>query len=128
MGLSIGEMAERTGVPASAIRYYESEGLIAPPGRKSGRRTYDADALQLVSMIGRARKAGFSIREIRELSVLLREGAGPADFCDDAKTLARTKVAELERQIEEANRLKQELELALIVNCDREERCRVLSV
>jgi MerR family redox-sensitive transcriptional activator SoxR len=46
--LSIGEVARRTGVPASALRYYEDAGLLPAPRRVSGRRRYDAEVLRRV--------------------------------------------------------------------------------
>jgi DNA-binding transcriptional MerR regulator len=65
--LSIGELAERTGVPASALRYYDDLGLVRPAGRESGRRRYDEDAVSRVGVILVLRDVGFTLAEIAEL-------------------------------------------------------------
>ena len=65
--LSIGEVAERTGIPASAIRYYEIIGLISPGRDPSGRRTFDERALHRLSAIRLAQRVGFTLDDVREL-------------------------------------------------------------
>ncbi|MFG2193397.1 MerR family transcriptional regulator [Streptomyces sp. NPDC048639] len=65
--LDIGEVAERTGVAASALRYYERLGLLEPAGRNGLRRTYRPDALDRIALILNARAAGFSLNELGEL-------------------------------------------------------------
>ena len=49
--VSIGEVAQRAGIQTSAIRYYESEGLLPAPERLNGRRKYDATVLQRLALI-----------------------------------------------------------------------------
>jgi MerR family redox-sensitive transcriptional activator SoxR len=65
--LSIGDLARQSGLRASALRYYESVGLLAPPTRVSGRRVYDASAADVLRLIQLAKSAGFSVAEIRRL-------------------------------------------------------------
>jgi hypothetical protein len=62
--LSIGELAERTGVPTSALRYYDELGLVQPAGRAGGRRRYAPSAVRDVSLILFLREIGFSLAEI----------------------------------------------------------------
>jgi DNA-binding transcriptional MerR regulator len=62
--LSIGELSERTGVPASTLRYYDELGLVRPAARASGRRRYAASAVRDVSVILFLREIGFSLTEI----------------------------------------------------------------
>jgi DNA-binding transcriptional MerR regulator len=62
--LSIGELSERTGVPASTLRYYDELGLVRPATRASGRRRYAASAVRDVSVILFLREIGFSLTEI----------------------------------------------------------------
>ena len=64
---TIGEVARQTGLRPSTIRYYESIALIPKPGRQNGRRIYTPELLQRLVMIQGARKAGFSIAELRIL-------------------------------------------------------------
>ena len=62
--LDINEVAQRSGVPASALRYYEQKGLIASVGRRGLRRLFDPDVLQRLMLIALGRAAGFSLDEI----------------------------------------------------------------
>ena len=62
--LDIGEVAERSGVPPSALRYYEEIGLIRSVGRHGLRRQFDADVLLKLSLIELGKTAGFSLTEI----------------------------------------------------------------
>ena len=59
--LDIGEVARRSGVPASALRYYEERGLIASIGRRGLRRIFDPHVLEQLTLIGAGRAAGFSL-------------------------------------------------------------------
>lgn len=65
--LSIGEVAARTGIQPSAIRYYESEGLLPAPERINGRRMYDEQVFKRLTLIQGMRKAGFQIADLRTL-------------------------------------------------------------
>ena len=62
--LDIGEVAERSGVPPSALRYYEEIGLIRSAGRHGLRRQFEADVLLKLSLIELGKTAGFSLTEI----------------------------------------------------------------
>jgi DNA-binding transcriptional MerR regulator len=63
--LSIGELAERTGVPTTALRYYDELGLVRPTVRESaGRRRYAATAIEEVGVIRFLRQVGFTLAEI----------------------------------------------------------------
>ena len=77
----IGQVAKAAGIGIDAIRFYEREGLIEkPPRRSSGYRAYSPDVVQRLRFIKRAKELGFSLREISELLSL--EGnpmAGAAD-------------------------------------------------
>lgn len=62
--LDIAEVATQTGVPASALRFYEEKGLIASVGRRGLRRLFEPDVLQRLSLIALGRLAGFSLEDI----------------------------------------------------------------
>jgi DNA-binding transcriptional MerR regulator len=62
--LSIGEVSERTGVPASTLRYYDDLGLLPPAARVAGRRRYASSAIRDVGVIVFFRELGFSLAEI----------------------------------------------------------------
>jgi DNA-binding transcriptional MerR regulator len=65
--LDINEIARRSGVPPSALRYYEEKGLIESVGRRGLRRTFDPNVLQRLALIAMGRAAGFSLAEIARL-------------------------------------------------------------
>src|SRR5215213_2537967 len=65
--LTIGELAKRTGVATSALRYYEELGLLPAPDRVSGQRRYPESAVGLVGVILLLRDVGFSLRESKAL-------------------------------------------------------------
>ena len=62
--LDIVEVAKRSGLPASTLRFYEEKGLITSTGRRGLRRLFDAGVLEHLAMIGLGRAAGFSLEEI----------------------------------------------------------------
>lgn len=65
--MNISAVARKAGVRASAIRYYESIGLLPTPDRVGGWRQYDDQVLQRLAMIQTAQQAGFTLDEIRVL-------------------------------------------------------------
>jgi DNA-binding transcriptional MerR regulator len=65
--LDIAEVAKQSGVPASALRYYEEKGLIASVGRRGLRRLFDAKVLDRLALIALGRAAGFSLGEIAKV-------------------------------------------------------------
>ena len=62
--LDISEVAKRSGVPASTLRFYEEMGLIASIGRRGLRRLFDSGVTDRLALIGLGRAAGFSLEEI----------------------------------------------------------------
>lgn len=69
--LTIGEAAQRTGLSAKMIRYYEQYGLFTPQGRSpSGYRLYGENDLHALTFIRSARELGFSLKQIAELTDL----------------------------------------------------------
>ncbi|MEM8973659.1 MAG: helix-turn-helix domain-containing protein [Pseudomonadota bacterium] len=71
--LDIAEVAQRSGLNPSTLRYYEKRGLIASDGRRGLRREYDDNVLTRLALIALGRRAGFSLNEI---SVLFRPQGG----------------------------------------------------
>ena len=93
--LTIGELARRTGVAASALRYYEELGLLPAPPRISGQRRYHESAVTLVAVIRLHSDAGFTLTEQRALMA-------PGDDAPDWRELAQCKLVELDEQIARA--------------------------
>src|SRR5215203_2359679 len=65
--LTIGQVARQAGLATSAIRYYESIGLLPEPERLSGQRRYAPDVLRRLGAIDVAKQAGFTLEETRAL-------------------------------------------------------------
>lgn len=65
--MKIGELSRRTGLPPSALRYYEQERLIRPAPRRGGQREYEDRDVSAVAVVHLARRAGFTIAETRQL-------------------------------------------------------------
>lgn len=122
--MGIGALARRAGVAPSAIRYYESLGLLpAPPragGRPAGPRRYDASALDWLALIALARGAGFTMAETRELVAGFAPGTVPAERW---RALAARKLAEVDALLARATRMRAVLRAALACGCRRLEDC-----
>jgi len=65
--MDITEVAKRSGVPASTLRFYEEKGLIASIGRRGLRRLFSADVLERLALIALGRSAGFALDEIARM-------------------------------------------------------------
>jgi len=106
--LTIGQVARESGVGVETIRFYEREGLIAtPPKRSAGYRQYDADVIRRIRFIQRGKRLGFSLREISEL-LSLRLSRGRS--CADVKARACVKIEGIRAQIAMLERIKGALE------------------
>ena len=75
--LTIGEMAERSGVAPSALRYYESQGLITSTRTTGNQRRYERATLRRISFIRSAQRVGLSLEEITEALSTLPGGRTP---------------------------------------------------
>ncbi|WP_036458269.1 MerR family transcriptional regulator [Mycobacterium sp. UM_WGJ] len=115
--LTIGEVANRSGVAASTLRYYERIGLLAAPYRVGGQRRYDAAALARLDVIGLCKAAGFTLEEIQLL------------FADDAPgrpastALARAKLAEIDARLESLRRARAVIEWGMRCTCPSIDAC-----
>jgi len=102
--MNIGQAAERSGVSAKMIRYYEQIGLISPPERtESNYRVYSADEVHVLRFIKRARTLGFSVEETATLLALWqdksRASAEVKEIASAHITALETKIAELEGMV-----------------------------
>ncbi len=122
--LTIGQISAASGFAASAIRYYESVGVLPRPKRRNGRRVYDEGALDLLRAIGVAKAAGFSVEELR---ILFRGFAKGASLSRMWKELAQKKLIALDALIERANAMKDVLRAGLECDCMTSSDCRLLS-
>jgi MerR family redox-sensitive transcriptional activator SoxR len=112
--LAIGEVARQAGVPASTLRYWESAGLLATPGRVGGKRRYDPQTLRQISLIVLIKRAGFTLAETRiVLSGLSDRTPPPAIW----RKLAERKLPEVKQTLAEARAMKKILEEGLRCEC-----------
>jgi MerR family redox-sensitive transcriptional activator SoxR len=112
--MKIGDLAGRAGLNASAVRYYEKIGLLAPPQRTGGQRRYSSDALDRVLLIRFASEMGFTLDEIKLFLHGLRDNSpvGPR-----WKKLAHRKIGEINNSIQRSIRLKSLLQHLLQCRC-----------
>src|SRR6266702_3575716 len=116
--LTIGEVAQRAGIRASAIRYYESVEVLPAPQRINGRRRYDENVLGRLAVIQVAQQAGFTVAEIRTLfNGFTPETPASARW----EALSHQKLAEVDALIRRAQAMKRVLEEQLL-------RCRCLTL
>ena len=120
--LAIGDVARRAGIRPSALRYYESVGLLSAPKRVNGRRRYDESTVQMLKVVQLAQQAGFTVAEIRTLLHGFAPDTPPAARW---QPLAQHKIAELDALIERAQQMKRILETGLNCGCLRLEDCAV---
>src|ERR1700676_2852961 len=118
--MKIGELATRTGVNASAIRYYEKLSLVPAPYRLSGQRRYTDEALYRVQLIRFARDMDFSLEEIK---IFLSGLSDKAPVGKRWKRLAHSKIKQVDETVERARRLKSLLEHLLHCQCVSLRQC-----
>lgn len=123
--MNIGQAAQKTGLSAKMIRYYESIELLPAAGRSdSGYRQYGAQDLHRLAFIKRSRDLGFSLAEVSQLLALWQDRQRASA---DVKALAATHIDELERKISELSDLRDTLK-ELMDNCQGDDRpeCPIL--
>jgi MerR family transcriptional regulator, redox-sensitive transcriptional activator SoxR len=118
--LTIGEVARKSDVAVSAIRYYESIGLLPEPERLHGQRRYGTDVLGKLAFIGVAQSAGFRLDEIKELARDIDAGDGMAG---QIRALSARKLDEVEALLERTQAMKGWLEVAKVCGCASPAEC-----
>jgi MerR family redox-sensitive transcriptional activator SoxR len=122
--LTIGQVAKRAGLNLSAIRYYEAEGLLPEAPRVSGQRRYGEDTLARLGVIDVAKRAGFSLDDIR---VLLDASDAGQPAHERLQQLARRKLPEVEELIARAERVRGWLQTATSCGCDTLDVCALFA-
>jgi MerR family redox-sensitive transcriptional activator SoxR len=118
--LSIGEVAGRAGIGSSAIRYYEAEGLLPEPLRVAGRRRYSDDVFARLGVIDVAKRAGFSLADIR---TLLEAGDAGEPAHAALRELAGRRLPEVEALVEWAEAVRGWLQAASSCDCETLDVC-----
>lgn len=105
--MRIGELARRSGVPATALRYYEQLGLLPPPARtESGYRVYPAGAIDRLAFLRAAQAVGLTLAEVRQVLGVRDAGEAPCRVVTD---LLEHRHVEVKARITELRRLEREL-------------------
>jgi len=118
--LAIGDVARISGKAPSAIRYYESIGLLAEPVRLSGRRRYPADVVRSLAVIETGQRAGLTLDDIR---LLLRTSPDDAGSVERLREVAERRLPVLREAIARAEVVREWLEQAADCCCPTLERC-----
>ncbi len=119
--LSIGQIANRTGLSVSAIRFYESKGLIQPGRNAGGQRRYRRSDIRRLSFVVVTQQLGFSISEIRGLLHTLPDERTPNR--KDWTRISRQIRAGLDARIEALERLRDNLDGCIGCGCLSLKRC-----
>lgn len=105
--MRIGELSRRSGVPATALRYYEQVGLLPSPMRtESGYRSYGAEAIDRLVFIRAAQAVGLTLAEVRQVMGVRDAGEAPCQVVTD---LIARRHAEVRARVAELRRLQREL-------------------
>ena len=114
--MDIAEVAQRTGVPASTLRFYEQKGLIASVGRNGLRRTFHPGVLDRLALIALGRAAGFSLDEIARM--FTAEGKPKID-----RALLSAKAKDLDRTIRRLTAMRDGLRHAAVCPAPSHMQC-----
>src|SRR3546814_614293 len=100
--MTIGDVSERSGLPAKTIRYYEDIGLVRPMRSENGYRDFASHDLHKLAFLGRARSLGFSIEECRTLLSLYEDRERSSS---SVKAITEKHLARIEQKIVELQAL-----------------------
>ena len=119
--LSIGQLSDRTGLAVSAIRYYETQGLIVPFRNQGGQRRFFRSDIRRLSFIQIAQQFGFSISQIREQLQKLPNERTPTK--KDWARISKSFRASLDAKIATLNHLRDNLDGCIGCGCLSMEKC-----
>jgi MerR family transcriptional regulator, redox-sensitive transcriptional activator SoxR len=123
--MRIGELSRRSGVPATALRYWEQVGLFPRVPRVSGRREYGDESLRRVGLLLLAQECGFTLAEVRRLFAPGLDGKPPSARWE---MLADVKLAEIERVERLLQRMRSALEGVRSCACVDLDACGALAL
>ena len=121
--LTIGELTRRSGLAASALRFYEREGLISATRTSGGQRRYERAVLRRLAFIRAARSVGLSLDEVREAMNGLPSARTPTKA--DWTAISRSWSKRLDEQIEALSALRDKLDSCIGCGCLSLARCRI---
>ena len=113
--IPISFLARRTGTAASALRYYETRGLLNRSATEPGQRRYPRSDIRRVSIVIIAQKCGFRLRDIKKLLAPLSQNRSPT--ATEWALVSQAMRAELNRKIQQATNLRDQLESCIGCGC-----------
>ena len=119
--LTIGEVASRSGLSASALRFYEKESLIRAQRSEGGQRRYPREVLRRIAFVRAAQRVGLTLDEIRAALARLPDGRTPT--ARDWESLSRSWRSLLDQRIEELERLRDRLDSCIGCGCLSLRKC-----
>jgi MerR family redox-sensitive transcriptional activator SoxR len=123
--LSIGDLAGRTGLAVSAIRFYETKNLVTPARNTGGQRRYLRSDIRRLSFVQIAQQLGFSIEDIRAALATLPEGRTPTQ--KDWERISRNFRGQLDERIARLTRLRDYLEGCIGCGCLSMKKCALVN-
>lgn len=121
--MTIGELADRTGLAVSAIRFYQRRGLLPPRDAGSGWQRYGPDTLTRLAVIELAKRTGFSLDETAQLLAAFDTGESPAPTWH---ALATTKLADIDAQTARLQHMRDLITEALNCSCMTLDQARLV--
>jgi len=121
--LSVGEVSRRSGIPVSALHFYEAKGLISSLRTPGNQRRYPRDVLRRLGVIRVAQRVGIPLGDIQAALAALPEKAGPSRA--DWKRLSSRWRADLDRRIAQLEKLRNTLDDCIGCGCLSIDRCRL---
>jgi MerR family copper efflux transcriptional regulator len=123
--MNIGQAAERAGLPAKTIRYYEDIALIKPQRDANGYRAFRESDIHKLTFLGRARALGFTIEDCRNLLALWEDTDRASG---DVRAIAKDHLAQIETKIRDLQNMQRTLS-DLVRDCAGDDRpdCPILT-
>ena len=106
----VGDLAKASGISADTLRHYERKGVLTAQRLSNGYRVYPKDALERVRTIRKALSIGFTLDELSVIFKVFEEGGAP---CHQVRSLAASKLTEIENHLKEVTALRNDLKAAL---------------
>jgi MerR family redox-sensitive transcriptional activator SoxR len=123
--ISIRFLARRRGIAASALRYYETRGLLKPQRNRAGQRRYPRSDIRRVSIVILAKKCSFRLRDIKKLLAPLSQNRSPT--AAEWALVSQAMRAELNRKIQQTTNLGDQLESCIGCGCLSMKACHLFN-
>ncbi len=121
--MTIGNLARRTGLAVSAIRYYEEQGLVRPERNSGGQRRFRRSDIRRLSFVKIAQQFGYTLPKIASLMATLPEGRTPTKR--DWEKISRSFRRTLDEQIQTLEQMRDNLDGCIGCGCLSLKKCRL---